>query len=172
MSAEADASRRPDLAAEQRADRLKERVYVTFTALAVVLALRSHHQPAGEALTTLLVAVLGTVLAVFVADVVSHIVVHEGLPSRPAVAHMAAVSFGALGALALPFLLLGLAVADAWAAEDALRWSSYVLVASLVAIGYMAVRRARLGTWQRLVVLFAEFALGAVVIGLELLAHG
>ncbi|MBG0565516.1 hypothetical protein [Actinoplanes aureus] len=45
------------------------------------------------------------------------------------------------------------------------------LVASLIVIGYLAVRRVRLPVWQKLIVLFAEFALGAAVVVLELLAH-
>ena len=66
----------------QRADRLRERSYVTFTALAVVLVLRSEaeHMTARVAAGTLAVTVVATLLAVLVADVVrearrSHVVV-------------------------------------------------------------------------------------------------
>ena len=38
-------------------------------------------------------------------------------------------------------------------------------------IGYLAARRLSLPTSQRLVVLFAEFGLGVLVIAIELLAH-
>ncbi|WP_053205482.1 hypothetical protein [Jiangella muralis] len=155
----------------QRADILKERIYITFTALAVVLALRAHAVSAGEAAVSLAVVVIGTVLAVLVADIVSHIAVHESLPVRSELRHMARVSFGALGALVLPAVFIGLAVADVWEIETALRASSIALVAALAAIGYLAARRARLATWQRAVVLFAEVVLGLVIIGLELLAH-
>ncbi|WP_116952897.1 hypothetical protein [Jiangella endophytica] len=155
----------------QRADILKERIYITFTALAVVLALRAHAVSAGEAAVSLAVVVLGTVLAVFVADVVSHIAVHEALPPGAELRHMARVSLGALGALVLPGVFIGLAVADVWEIETALRAASIALVAALAAIGYLAVRRVRLPTWQRVIVLFAEVALGLLVIGLELLAH-
>lgn len=167
-------SRRPDLTVdpEASADRLKERVYVTFTALAVVLALRSHEEPAAEALATLLIAVLGTVLAVFLADVVSHVAVHASLPTRAELGHMARVSFGALGALVLPFVFMMLAVTDVWEVDDALRATTFALVAWLVAIGFFAVRRVRLPWWQKLIVLFAEFALGTLVVVLELIAHG
>ncbi|RIQ18331.1 hypothetical protein [Jiangella rhizosphaerae] len=165
------AGRDDELPPGQRADILKERIYITFTALAVVLALRAHAVSAAEAALSLAVVVLGTVLAVFVADVVSHIAVHEVLPVREELRHMARVSLGALGALVLPGVFIGLAVADVWEIEPALRASSIALVAALAAIGYLAVRRARLPTWQRVVVLFAEVVLGLVVIGLELLAH-
>ncbi|CAN5156097.1 hypothetical protein BH09ACT12_BH09ACT12_13780 [soil metagenome] len=161
-----------DVRLEGMAARLKERVYVTFTALATVLALSSHEESGGEAASTLLIAVLGTVLAVFLADVVSHIVVHEMLPGRGAVREMAQVSFGALGAVALPFIFVGLALADVWSMDAALYAASVALVVALVAIGFLAIRRVRLSVWKRLVVLLAEFALGALVLGLELLAHG
>lgn len=155
----------------ERADILKERIYITFTALAVVLALRAHAVSPGEAALSLIVVVTGTVLAVFVADVVSHISVHETVPVGDELRHMARVSFGALGALVLPGIFIGLAIADVWEIEAALRASSLALVAALAAIGWLAVRRARLPVWQRAIVLFAEVALGLAVIGLELLAH-
>lgn len=165
------AGRDDELPAGQRADILKERIYITFTALAVVLALRAHAVSAREAALSVAVVVLGTLLAVFVADVISHIAVHEALPVRDELRHMTRVSVGALGALVLPAVFIGLAVADVWEIERALRASSIALVAALAAIGYLAVRRARLPTWQRIVVLFAEVVLGLVVVGLELLAH-
>lgn len=160
-----------ELPPAERAAILKERIYITFTALAVVLALRAHAVSAGEAALSLTVAVLGTVLAVFVADIVSHIAVHETLPVGAELRHMARVSVGALGALVLPAIFIGLAVADVWKIEAALRAASIALVAALAAIGWLAVRRARLPAWQRAVVLLAEVVLGLVVIALELIAH-
>lgn len=158
---------------EAQAARLKERVYVTFTSLAVVLALVSHaaETTAGEAATTLLIAVVGTVLAVFVADFVSHIAAHEAMPSGVELRHMAAVSLGAITVLVLPLVFLGLAAFDVWSVVGALRASAVALVVSLVAIGFLAVRRVKLPIGQRLVVLLAEAVLGLTVIGLELLAH-
>jgi hypothetical protein len=157
---------------EEAASRLKERVYITFTALAVVLTLRAHEEVADEAAVTLAIGAFGTVLAVFVADVVSHIAVHAALPRRPVWRHMASTSFGALGVLVIPLLLIGLAVADVLRIETALRASSFALVAALVGIAFLAVRRTQLPWWQKLIVLLAEFALGLVVIALEFLAHG
>ncbi|MEU4688886.1 hypothetical protein [Actinoplanes sp. NPDC023714] len=161
-----------DGGAEARADRLKERVYITFAALAVVLALREHHTSAARAGSTLIIAVGGTLLAVLVADVVSHIAVHQVMPTRPQLRHMIGVVTGALGALVLPFVFLALAYAEVWTTEQALRRSTIALVAWLVAIGWAAVRRVRLPVWQKMIVLFAEFALGAAVVALEWLAHG
>ena len=161
--------------AEHRAAALKERVYVTFTALAVILAMSSHteeHLTPGDAATTLAITVLGTVLAVFVADFVSHIAVHGATPSPMEWREMAAVSFGAAGAVLLPMIFIGFAALGSWSVEAALRASTIALIVTLVAIGYLAIRRVKMAWWQRLIALGAEFALGAAVVGLELLAHG
>jgi hypothetical protein len=158
---------------EERADRLKERVYVTFAALAVVLTLRSHGDvTAGVAATTLLITVGGTVLAVLLADMVSHIAVHAALPSPAEARHMVAVCTGALGVLALPMIFVGLAATGSWTVDGALRASTIALVASLGVVGWLAVRRVSLPGWQKLLVLAAEVALGVAVVSLELLAHG
>ncbi|MDR6508543.1 hypothetical protein [Arthrobacter oryzae] len=77
-------SRRPGPDAQQRSEALRERVYVTFTALAVTVALERDAGPstvAGAALT-LLLTVLGTLLAVFVPDVIAYMVRDSSLPSR------------------------------------------------------------------------------------------
>lgn len=158
---------------EERADRLKERVYVTFAALAVVLTLRSHGEvTAGVAATTLLITVGGTLLAVLLADVVSHIAVHAALPTAAEARHMVAVCTGALGVLVLPMLFVGLAASGTWTVDGALRASTIALVASLGVVGWLAVRRVALPGWQKLIVLVAEVALGVAVVALELLAHG
>lgn len=159
--------------AQERAERLKERIYLTFTALAVLIALGSHGEvSAGEALVTLVLTAIGMLLAILVADVISHIAVHQRLMTQEELRHAFAVSFGALGAIALPVVFLGLAAADVWTTERALRASSIALLAALVVIGYLAIRRVKLPWWQRLLALAGEAVLGAAVILLELLAHG
>ncbi|HEY0216646.1 MAG TPA: hypothetical protein VGC57_09660 [Cellulomonas sp.] len=158
---------------EERAERLKERVYVTFAALAVVLTMGSHVEEitTGEATTTLLITVGGTLLAVLVADVVSHMVVHAALPVGAELRHMLRVSVGSIGAIGVPLVFLGVAAVGAWPVASALRASTIALLATLGAFGWAAVRRVPLPGWQRLVLLLAEVALGAAVVGLELLAH-
>jgi hypothetical protein len=160
--------------AHERADRLRERIYVTFTALAVVLALRAHVEETsiGTAVSTVLITVLGTVLAVFVADFVAHLAIHAVLPSPDRLRHMARVSFGATGVIILPLAFLVLSAAGIWPLRIALTASAVALLATLVAVGFLAVRRVALPLWQRLVVLLAEAILGLAVVGLELLAHG
>lgn len=158
---------------QQRAEALKERIYITFTSLAVVMALASHADrlQAGEAARTLLIAVVGTLLAVFVADLVAHITVHGSVPDRAELAHMASVSTSALGVVVAPMILIGLAALGIWPVSAALRVATITLIVSLVVVGYLAARRVRLPLRQRLIVLFAEFGLGIAVVALELLAH-
>jgi hypothetical protein len=161
--------------ADHRADALKERVYVTFTSLAVIMAMQSHseqHVSAGEAATTLSITVIGTLLAVFVADLISHLAVHATLPTRAELGSMMRVSFGAFAAVVLPLLFIAAAAFDLWTIDTALRASIIALVVSLILIGYLAVRRVPMTWWQRLIALGAEFVLGAAVVGVELLAHG
>lgn len=156
-----------------RADQLKERIYLTFAALAVVLALGSHsEEDAVAALTTLVVTVLGTLLAIFLADILSHLVVHERMLTASEFRHATLSSFGALGAVTLPFAFLVVAAFGLWSTMAALRASAIALLVALVVIGFAAARRTRLRRWQRLLFLGAEAVLGLVVIGLQLLAHG
>jgi hypothetical protein len=134
-------------AVERQADLLKERVYITFT------------------------TVVGAVLAVFVADFVSHISAHARLPTASEFRHMVAVTSSGAATMVLPLVFVGLAALGVWSLDRALRASAIALIATLVAVGYLAARRARIPVWQKAVVLLAEAALGLVVIGLELLAH-
>lgn len=161
--------------AEHRAEALKERVYVTFTSLAVVLAMQSHSEEAlspGQAATTLSITVVGTLLAVFVADFVSHLAVHASTPTRSELRDMIRVSFGAFGAVVLPLVFIGFAALGSWSIDSALRAATIALIMTLVVVGYLAVRRVKMAWWKRVVVLGAEFVLGLAVVGLELLAHG
>lgn len=156
-----------------RAAHLKERIYLTFAALAVVITLSAHgHVSAGDAAKTLIVTVLGTLLAVFTADLVSHLVVHGRLFTRPELRHAVNSSFGALSTVVLPFIFLGVAALGVWHPDTALRASAIALLGSLVVIGWIAVRRIPLTWFQRLIALGAEAALGLAVIGLQVLAHG
>jgi len=161
----------PELVADHRADRLKERVYVTFTALAVVLALRGHPEE-GHPGRTLLITVLGTLLAAFVADVIAHIAVHQNLPDRRELRMMLGITGSALGGVAAPLVFVWLGSAGVWEIGRSLNAAMVALITALVAIGWIAVRRVRLAWWKKAIVLFAEFVLGFAVIAVELLAHG
>ena len=155
------------------ADRLKERIYVTFAALAVVLTLRGHaaETDATSALLTVVITVAGTLLAVFVADLVSHVLAHETLPTRAELTVMARVTFGAAGAVAVPVVFLALGALGVWTLSTSLTASTIALIVALVIIARAAVRRLKLSRLWKWVFLLAEAALGLAVIGLELLAH-
>jgi hypothetical protein len=138
------------------AERLKERIYVSFTALAVVIAIDSHGEStAREALVTLLITVAGTLLAVFIADVVARMTTNERVLTGSEMRHVAGVSLGAIGVVALPIIFLLLGLAGLWSDAGSIRAAIYALVAGLVVSGLLAVRRARLKWWQRLVALAA-----------------
>lgn len=160
------------LTPQENAERLKERVYITFAALAVVLALGSDgHGDAGSAARTLFVTVLGTLLAVLVADWVSHIAVHQHLPTAKELRHMVGVSLGAMTAVAVPLMLVTIAAFGGMPLAAALRASTIVLIVALGAVGYLAVRRVKLPLWQKAVVLLSEVAVGLIVVALEVSAH-
>ncbi|KAB1661410.1 hypothetical protein F8O07_05710 [Pseudoclavibacter sp. CFCC 13796] len=160
---------------EQRAaaaSRLKERIYITFTALAVVLTLASHADVTPQqAVTTLIVTVIGSVLAMFLAEILAHFVTHQRMFTASEARHAASTSVGATTAIALPILMLLGAWGGIWTPEIALRSSTVLLILWLVGIGFAAVRRLKLPAWQKLLVLVAEAALGLLVVGLELMAH-
>ncbi len=156
----------------ERAAHLKERIYVAFVALAVVLGLQRHHAEALESIATLGVTLLGLLLAVLTADLVAHIVVHEGLMSRRELRVAVRTSFGAVGSLIAPGIFLVVALLGVWSTDAALLASTVALVISLVVIGWAAIRRLELTWWQRLLALGAEALLGSVIVGLQGLAHG
>ncbi|WBU37231.1 hypothetical protein [Homoserinibacter sp. YIM 151385] len=156
----------------EAADQLKERIYVSFTALAILVATGAHGEvDALAALITLLLTVVGTLLAIFVADLVSHVAIHERLMSADELRRALRVSFGAIGAVTLPIVFLAISATGRWGAASALRTSTITLVVTLVVIGWVAIRRTRLTWWRRLIALGAAGLLGLAVIAIELLAH-
>ena len=159
--------------ARQRAASLKERVYIIFTSLAVVLALRSHADETspGAAAATLSIVVIGSLLGIFVADLLSHLTVHSKLPTGDELHHMITVSAGGLGVLLTPLLLLTGAGLGLWSTAVALGWAVVVLVVSLMVVGYLAIRRLEIPVHHKVAIMFAEVVLSLLVIGLELLAH-
>ena len=162
-----------NLSTREQADHLKERIYLIFAALAVTLTLSSHGEvTAREGIITLGVTLLGTVLAVFTADLIAHFLVHEQLPTRKEFVHTVRASFGALPAVALPFIFLTISAFTSWDADSALLVSAIALAGSLILLTQRAVRRLKLGWWQRTIILGIEAVLALAVIGLQVIAHG
>ena len=156
-----------------RAAALKERIYVAFTTLAVVLALRTHEEPptSAGALGVLTIAVAATVCAVYVADLLSHMVVHAHLPAAAEHRRIVADTLGA-GAVALPSVAcLALAAGGVVSTSTGLLAAMVVTVVTLAAVGLLAVRRLAVPRRLRVVILLAEALLGVVVLALGLLAH-
>jgi hypothetical protein len=173
MAVPLPAGPQPGRDAQQRSEALKERVYVTFTALAVTIAVErdpEHATVAGAALV-LLLTVLGTLLAVFVADVIAHMVRDGSLPSRAELAHLIYVSFGSLGVLLAPMAILGLSALGLIDVSPALRAITVALVATLVVVALFAVLRLRVKPWLKILVLAIMTALGLAALAIELAIH-
>ena len=166
-------SGRSELDGQRRSEVLKERVYVTFTALAMTVGFErdAEHTTAGGAGLMLLLTVVGTLLAVFVADVTAHMVRHSSLPSRSELGHLMYVSFGSLSVIVVPFALLGLSALGVIGVSAALRAIAVVLVTTLIGVILFAVRRLKVTPWLKILVLAIMAALGLAVLGIELAVH-
>ncbi|GAA1976324.1 hypothetical protein [Microbacterium pumilum] len=150
----------------------KERVYATFTGLAIVLVVNANdHSDPEHALFALLLGVLGITAAGFVSEVISHLAVHREFPRRQDLAIMLRIAGGALSTVTVPGILLVLAWVGVMQLPTALRASSIVYIATLGLIGWFAVRRSRLEWWKQLLALGLLVALGFAVVGLQILAH-
>jgi len=165
--------RRRDIPPEERSAYLKERVYVTFTALAVVIALRSHaeHLEAGDAALTLAVTILGVLLASFVAEIVAHVITHDAFPERGRLARAARTSYTAFGAVTVPLVLLGLAALDVVGVDVALKAGQTVLVVTLGVVVVSPLRRLPLPGWKKAALVVAMAGVGVLAVLLEVLAH-
>ncbi|MCJ1711776.1 hypothetical protein MT344_11380 [Clavibacter michiganensis subsp. phaseoli] len=163
--------RAPDAA--QRSEALKERIYVTFTALAVTIATvrEAEHATIGGAALTLLLTVVGTLLAVATAEYIAQMVRDGEVPDRRDIGHILYVCGSSLGVLPAPLAILGLAALGALDLTTALRIISIVLVATLVLVTLVAVRRLRVGLGVKLLVLAGVAALGVAVLAVELAVH-
>lgn len=163
----------PSPNARQRSEALKERIYVTFTALAVAIAYErdTAHASVADAAFTLLLTVVGTLLAVFVADVLAHMVLAGALPTRAELAHLVYVSFGSLTVVVVPLALLGLSAIGLLAVATALRAIVVTLSATLVVVGLFAVRRLHAEPVQKLLVLAGVSVLGLAALVVELSVH-
>jgi len=159
---------------EERADALKERVYATFSGLAIVLVQQANveHLGARQATLALLVGIVGITAAGFVAEVISHLTVHAAFPSSAELGRMARVSGEALASASVPLILLGLAWLGVIELEGALRAASILYIVTLALVGFLAVRRTHVEWWKQLIALAILVALGLAVIGLQQLAHG
>jgi len=158
---------------EERAQALKERVYATFTGLAIVLVQQANadHLVPSQATFALAIGIAGITVAGFAAEVIAHLAVHGAFPSAQELRAMLRVSGEALASASLPLVLLVLAWVGVFELEAALWAASILYVATLGLIGYLAVRRTHAEWWKQLLALVILMALGVAVIGLQQLAH-
>ncbi|MCJ1703781.1 MULTISPECIES: hypothetical protein [unclassified Rathayibacter] len=152
---------------------LKERIYVTFTALVVTVssARDVDHASVRSAAVTLAVTVFGTLLAVFVADLTASMMTRGVLPRGAEIRHMLSVSFGSLRVIIAPVLILCVSASGALALPEALRLTAIVLVATLIVITLLAVLRVKAALGTKLLVLTGVGALSAAVLIVELSLH-
>jgi hypothetical protein len=171
---------RPDLSTnsegekEEFAERLRERVYVTFATLAVILTLLAHAHglTAGVAAGSLTITAVGTVAAAWLAELIAHLAAHGGFPDRNHLGAMTRTSGGALATLVIPLLALLAAGLGWWEVTTALRVGVGALIVSLVLIAWLGVRRSALPWPARILALGVLAALAVGVVALKLLAHG
>ncbi|WP_025156545.1 hypothetical protein [Leifsonia aquatica] len=157
----------------QAGDRLRERIYVTFTALAILMAMNAHGESLDPptVLWTLLISVVGVLLAGLASDLVSHMIVHNTLPTPREFRHLVAVASRALAVMVVPVAALLLAITGTISIRAAMITAIVALIASLAVVARIAVSRTGLGGWKQLLVLVAIVALGVLVVFLEQLAH-
>ncbi|MEW2459449.1 hypothetical protein [Microbacterium sp. K41] len=174
MSSPEPAPSRPprDEAVERAA--LKERVYATFTGLAIVLVQNANaeHTSAARATVTLLVGIVAIALAGFAADLIAHLATHGRFPRGAELTELLRLTGTAIGSAAIPLLVLLAAVLDWIELQTALTIASVVYLAILGVIGYVAVRRTGLSGWKQLIAMGILVGLGALVVVVQQFAHG
>lgn len=152
---------------------LKERVYATFTGLAIVLVVYTStgHHSAAYAFEILLLGVFAVVLAGFASDGIAHLAVHRTFPHGEDLRTLLRVAASGLGTLLLPLGMITLAWLDVVKLQTALLIAGYIYIGTLGLIGWLAVRRADITWWQKLAALITLVLIGLVVLSIQVLAH-
>jgi hypothetical protein len=150
----------------------KERVYATFTGLAIVLVTASsEHAEPDHAFLALVLGVLGITAAGFASEVISHLAVHREFPKGREFALAVRIAGGAMGTVLVPVIIIALAWLGVIGIDGALQACVIVYIVTLAVIGWFAVRRSKLPWWQQLIALGILLALGLLVIVLQTIAH-
>ncbi|MGV8882047.1 MAG: hypothetical protein ACOH19_07815 [Rhodoglobus sp.] len=152
---------------------LKERIYATITGLAIVLVISTstEHHDARGALFSVVIGVLGITAAGYLADVIAHIAVHSKLLTAAEQRVLLRVALGGLSTVVTPVILLALAWVGVMELDTSLRVTTIVYLVTLGLIGFGAVRRANIPWWAQLGVLASLVGFGALVVGVQVLAH-
>ncbi len=159
--------------AEEKADSLKETIYVSFTLIAV-LVVGSRHEaddPAGLALAVVVttVALASTMLA---AHVISHLVVHDRGLTGDEARHALRTALTPLGVAVAPAAILAGASRGWWPAAAALSIAVVATAAGLATVMWLAARGLT-GSWMRRFLMASALVVVAVaVVAVQTLAHG
>lgn len=153
---------------------LRERVYGAVGCLATLAALVRYTDVETSAwvrVVDVLVATGGLWAASIFADWVAHLGVHRSAPRGRGALRMLQSSGQMVAAAVLPLLTLVAAGAGALSTYTAMWVAMWILVAELGFIALLAVRRAQLRLWQKLFTVAAITGVGALVVGIKILAH-
>lgn len=153
------------------AQRLKERLYANLTVLAVTLGLAlSGTAGAGAAALTVVGTAVGLWLATIAAEVQAHRVAYGAVTRGGELLRLLYVSSPLLTAAVGPLVLIGLAALGVLPLTTALYVAVGVDALSLFAWGVFSGVRMRGGAVVALLSGLANLAIGALVIGVKLLA--
>lgn len=153
---------------------LRERVYGAMGCLATLAALVPYTTDTTSAwarVFDVLLATGGLWAASMLSDWVAHLGVHRSAPRGRGACRMAQASGQIVAAAVLPVGTLIAAGFGLLSTPTAMWVAMWILVVELGFIALLAVRRARLGLGQKLVTIAAIAGLGALVIGIKILAH-
>ena len=163
--------------ADEQAETLKEAVYVAFTVLAVLLTTSAHTSAhatsddlSGVAAT---VAITGVALTVtmFVADLLSHMAVHDAPMTRAELRHAVRSITSPLLMALLPIALLCIGDLAGWSFRGVLMGATISVGVTLGGVGWFAVRRATSNPWRRVAVLAAFVLLSFAAVAVQVIAH-
>lgn len=152
---------------------LRERIYATLTGLSTVLILLGHAEDtsAGSAATSVAVTMGGLFAAALVADLVAHSAIRGDAPNRSQWRQIGSVAGQAVETAVVPVVVIALAGTGIWTVRTGLIIAASVLVLTLALIAVWAVRRTSFGIGKRIAIIAGELLLGALVVGIKLLAH-
>lgn len=149
----------------------RERLYATFTGLAIVTVVAAgDHADPRHAFLALALGVIGITIAGLVSEFIAHLLIERTVADRHEVGVMLQSAGGALATLVLPLLFVGLWWAGVMEIDTALNVAKWIYVATLGAVGWLAVRRSTLAPIARLLVLVALVGLGILVVVVQALA--
>lgn len=156
---------------EHLAENMKERVYATITLIAVVASLwqtADHHSVRGA-----VAAIVGTVIALWVATIisarVSHRAVHKSSMNQVSLAKLLFTSSGLLAPALLPTILVAVSATGLITLKTALFASLIALLLSLFTLSFMGLRRIYTSIPRIMIISALETLVGIGVVVLKLL---